>query len=242
MSILEVTNLTKKFGACLAVDDISFNIDKPGIIGLLGPNGAGKTTTIYLILGLITATSGSIKVFGKDIEKHRQEILQNVNFSSAYVSLPSNLKVIENLRFFSHLYNVKNWRERITELLDQFGMKDLIEKKTGELSSGQHTKLNLVKALINKPSLLFLDEATASLDPVSARLVRARLKEITAEHKVTVFYTSHNMLEIEELCDEVMFIHKGKIVMRDTPKKIMETLKQKNMEDVFVELTKDEIE
>ncbi|MBN1822846.1 MAG: ABC transporter ATP-binding protein [Endomicrobiales bacterium] len=238
--MLQISNLTKKFGKFTAVDDISFGIDRPGIIGLLGPNGAGKTTTIYLILGLINPTSGSIRIFGKDNVKHRQEVLSKMNFSSAFVGLPSNLKVRENLKFFSYLYNVGEWEKRADYLLERFQIRELKHKKAGELSSGQLTRLNLVKALLNDPCFLCLDEPTASLDPVSAKIVRNQLKEISAQEKMTILYTSHNMYEVEELCDEVIFLHKGKIKAKTTPKELMSSLKLASMENVFFELMKEE--
>ncbi len=239
MPILEVKNLTKKFDGCTAVDDISFSLEKAKITGLLGPNGAGKTTTIYLILGLITPTAGSIRVFGKDLQKHRQEILSQMNFSSAYVSLPSNLKVWENLLFFSYLYDVPDWEKRADYLLRRFDLTDSKNKKTGELSSGQHTRLNLIKSLMNDPCFLCLDEPTASLDPVSARVVREQLREFSRQDGVTIFYTSHNMLEVEQICDEVIFLVNGRIRMRASPQEIMHSLRQGNMEDVFIELTRE---
>jgi ABC-2 type transport system ATP-binding protein len=240
MAILEITNLTKRFGDCRAVDDITFSIDQAGITGLLGPNGAGKTTTIYLILGLITPTSGNIRIFDQDVQKHRQEILSRMNFSSAYVSLPSNLTVRENLQFFSYLYTVDNWERRADYLLERFDLAGTKKQKTGELSSGQHTRLNLIKALMNEPCFLCLDEPTASLDPVSARVVRQQLKEISRQDNVAILYTSHNMLEVEQICDEVIFLHRGRIKTRAAPREIMASLRRGNMEDVFVELTRED--
>jgi ABC-2 type transport system ATP-binding protein len=239
MAILEVTALTKKFDGFTAVDDISFTIEEAKITGLLGPNGAGKTTTIYMLLGLITPTAGSIRIFGQDIRTHRQAILSRMNFSSAYVSLPSNLKVRENLLFFSYLYNVTDWERRADYLLERFELQDIKNKKAGELSSGQLTRLNLIKALLNSPRFLCLDEPTASLDPISARIVRRQLQEISRKDGVTIFYTSHNMREVEEICDEVIFLHRGRIKMRTTPQNIMSSLKQSTMEDAFVELTRE---
>lgn len=240
MAILEVAGLTKRFDGFTAVDDISFTIEEAKITGLLGPNGAGKTTTIYMLLGLITPTAGSIKIFGKDIRSHRQEILQRMNFSSAFVSLPSNLRVWENLLFFSYLYNVPQWEKRADYLMERFDLRESRNKKTGALSSGQLTRLNLIKALLNNPCFLCLDEPTASLDPVSARVVREQLKDISQRDRVTIFYTSHNMREVEEICDEVIFLHHGRIKTRTTPQNIMSSLKQTNMEDAFIELTREE--
>lgn len=239
MSILQVESLTKVFSECTAVDGISFELQPGKITGLLGPNGAGKTTTIYLILGLVTPTSGSIKVFDLDIRKHRQEVLSKSNFSSAFVSLPFNLTVRQNLYFFSKLYSVKNWEARADYLLDKFQLKEMKDRKTGQLSSGQLTRLNLCKALINSPRFLCLDEPTASLDPISAKIVRRQMKDICVKDGVTILYTSHNMREVEEICDEVIFLHRGKIKARTTPEGMVSELKQKNMEDAFFELAKE---
>lgn len=240
MNILEVKGLTKEFDDCTAVDNISFSLPAGRITGLLGPNGAGKTTTIYLILGLVTPTSGSINIFGKDSVKYRQEILSECNFSSAFVSLPYNLTVKQNLYFFSKLYNVKQWEQRADFLLEKFELKEMKHKKTGELSSGQLTRLNLCKALINSPKFLCLDEPTASLDPVSAKIVRRQMREICLNDGVTILYTSHNMHEVEEICDGVIFLHKGRIKASSTPANLVAEMKEKNMEDVFFELAKDE--
>ena len=240
MAILEVRDLTKRFDGCTAVDHISFDLDEAKITGLLGPNGAGKTTTLYLILGLITPTAGNVRIFGLDLESRRQEILNRMNFSSAFVSLPSNLRVMENLKFFSHLYNVSHWKQRAEYLLERFELTGSRDKKAGELSSGQQTRLNLVKSLLNSPRFLCLDEPTASLDPVSARIVRQQLCEISAHDGVTIFYTSHNMREVEEICDDVIFLHRGRIKARMAPKDMMAKLQTENMEDVFIALTRDE--
>ena len=237
--VLEVKNLSKKFADVIAVDDISFSITEGKIVGLLGPNGAGKTTTIYMVLGLLTPSSGSIQIFGQDIRKNLRRVLSKMNFSSVYVSLPSNLYVWENLCFFSYLYNVDNWRQRAEFLLAEFELSQLKDKKTGELSSGQLTRLNLVKALLNSPQFLCLDEPTASLDPISARLVRQKLRQIARQDKVTILYTSHNMYEVEEVCDEVIFLYQGKIRAQTTPANLIHTLKQKNMEEVFFKLSEE---
>jgi len=236
MIVVEVNNLTKEFNGIKAVDDITFSLKEGIITGMLGPNGAGKTTTIYMLLGLITQTSGSIRIFNKDIAKHRQEVLSQMNFSSTYVSLPSNLKVMENLLFFSYLYNVKQWKKRAVKLLEEFELNGLENKRTGQLSSGQITRLNLVKSLLNSPKFLCLDEPTSSLDPISAKIVRAKLKDMAKKDGITILYTSHNMHEVEQLCDEVIFLHKGKIKAFGTPEQLVQSLKQKDMENVFFEL------
>lgn len=239
MSVVEVNNLTKEFNGVNAVDNISFSLKEGAITGMLGPNGAGKTTTIYMLLGLITPTFGNIKIFGKDVSKHRSSVLAQMNFSSTYVSLPANLKVMENLMFFSYLYNVKQWKTKALKLLSEFELSGVENKRTGQLSSGQLTRLNLVKSLLNSPKFLCLDEPTSSLDPISAKIVRAKLKDMAKKDGITILYTSHNMHEVEQLCDEVIFLHKGKIKAFGTPEQLVNSLKQKDMEEVFFELAGD---
>ncbi len=244
MVILKVKNLTKVFGSPAggqtAVDNISFEAKEGEILGLLGPNGAGKTTTIQMILGLIEPTFGSVEVFGKDIAKHRDEILNLVNFSSAYVSLPTNLKVRENLYTFARLYTVKNYVQVVKELADFFDINPLMEKLYGSLSSGQATRVNLVKALLNSPKLLFLDEPTASLDPDIADRVRKYLKEIQKQRNLTIVYTTHNMAEVEELCDRAIFINEGKIVTEGTPAELIKRFGLKDLNEVFIKLARRE--
>lgn len=231
--------MVKKFRAVTAVNGISFNLPKGKIIGLLGPNGAGKTTTIQMLLNLITPTSGSIRIFGKDLHKHREEILNKVNFSSPYVSLPTNLKVWENLNVFSHLYGVKKPKAKISEVSDLFGLGDFIYKMTSVLSTGQLTRLNLAKAFLNDPELLLLDEPTASLDPDIADRTRKMLKKIQQEKGVTILYTSHNMIEVEEICDEIIFINKGRIVDEGTPAELVKKYGHRDMNDVFLTIVRE---
>lgn len=226
-TVVEVKNLTKKFSASakatagkgyfLAVDNVSFSIKKGQIIGLLGPNGAGKTTTIAMLLGLIKPTSGSIEIFGKNIETHRSEILQNLNFASTYTEFRKRMTVYENLYVFSLLYDVKNPKERIDKTLETFEVGYLRNRLVMGLSSGEITRLGLCKALINYPNLLLLDEPTASLDPNIAQKTRDFLFKIRRKHTVSMLYTSHNMAEIAQMCDWVIFLNKGKIVVQDTP-------------------------
>ncbi len=236
--ILEVKNLRKKFKQFEAVKGISFSLKKGEILGLLGPNGAGKTTTIQSILGLIHPTSGTIKIFGKQMPDNRQEILSRVNFSSAYVSLPTNLKVWENLYTFARLYNVQQFKQKVKELADFFEINDILEKMYGQLSSGQATRVNLVKALLNSPELLFLDEPTASLDPDIADRVRVYLKQIQQKDNITILYTTHNMMEVEQLCDRAIFINEGKIVTEGTPKKLIKKFGKKDLNEVFIKIAR----
>jgi len=207
--IIEVKNLVKKFDKVTAVNGISFEIEEGKITGLLGPNGAGKTTTIQMLLDIVTPTSGEVKMFGLDFHnnKNREEILSQLNFSSPYVALPYNLKVWENLITFAKLYNVKNPKKRISEISKFFDIDELLPKMTSSLSTGQLTRLNLAKALLNNPRLLLLDEPTASLDPdIADRSIRL-LKKFQNEKKLTILYTSHNMEEVEKLCDRIIFIN-----------------------------------
>ncbi|MDP3710681.1 MAG: ABC transporter ATP-binding protein [bacterium] len=239
MYIVEVKNLTKKFRSVTAVDGISFGLPQGKIIGLLGPNGAGKTTTIQMLLDLITPTSGSIRIFGKELHSHREEILNKVNFSSPYVSLPSNLKVWENLNVFANLYGVKNIKAKIAELSDLFGIEDFMQKMTSLLSTGQLTRLNLAKAFLNDPELLLLDEPTASLDPDIADRIRKMLKKVQQDKGVTILYTSHNMVEVEEICDQIIFINKGRIVDEGTPTELVKKYGHRDMNDVFLTIVRE---
>lgn len=238
--LLKVDNLVKKFNGFTAVDEISFEIYEGQITGLLGPNGAGKTTTIQMLLDLITPTSGNVEVFGKDLHQNREEVLGKMNFSSAYVTMPDDLKVWENLATFARLYNVKNIWQRIDELADFFKIKDYLPKKTGDLSTGQLTRLNMAKSLLNHPKLLLLDEPTASLDPDIADRTRKLLKDIKANNGVTILYTSHNMQEVEEVCDRVIFMHKGKIIDDGTPRDLIRKYGFKDLNEVFLSIARRE--
>jgi len=236
--IVDVQHLRKEFDGTVAVADVSFTVQRGEIVGVLGPNGAGKTTTIQVLLGLTTATTGMVTVFGQDLKKHRVDILQRCNFSSAYTGLPSNLKVRENLLIFSRIYGVKAYREKIEEVLEMFEIKHLRDKITGHLSSGESTRVNLCKALLNDPELLMLDEPTASLDPDIADKVRKLLRRIQREKGMTMIYTSHNMRDVEEVCDRVLFLHKGRIIAEGTPQQVTQKFQQKSLEDVFIRVAR----
>jgi ABC-2 type transport system ATP-binding protein len=237
--VIEVAGLTKRFGTVTAVDDLSFRVARGEILGLLGPNGAGKTTTIQLLLGLTTPTSGQIHIFGLDLQKARHPILQRVNFSSAYVALPSNLTVRENLTIFARLYGIRKPGRRIAEALALFGVEQTVDRITGSLSSGQITRLNLAKAFLNEPEILFLDEPTASLDPDIADKVRTALLAIQRDRRVTILYTSHNMREIEILCDRVIFLSRGAMVAEGPPEEVVARTRSASLEELFITIARD---
>jgi ABC-2 type transport system ATP-binding protein len=234
----EIQSLTKRFGKLTALNSLSFRVCRGDILGLLGPNGAGKTTAIHCMLGLITPSSGSIRILGLDISRYRRKILSQVNFSSAYTALPSNLTVRENLLVFSRLYGIKSAREKIESLLELFEIEETIDRLTGSLSSGQLTRLNLCKAFLNNPEILFLDEPTASLDPDIAAKVRERLLELQRQRGLTMIYTSHNMREVEQMCDRVIFLAKGSIVMQGSPAEIIKQSETGSLEDLFIAIAR----
>ena len=236
--ITEVSGLTKCFGKLRALDSLSFNVCRGNILGLLGPNGAGKTTAMHCMLGLITPTSGSVRILGLDIARQRREILARVNFSSAYTALPSNLTVRENLIVFARLYGLRSARKKIHDLLELFEIEETVDRLTGSLSSGQLTRLNLCKAFLNEPEILFLDEPTASLDPDIAAKVRERLHELQRQRGLTMIYTSHNMQEVEQMCDRVIFLAKGRIVMQGPPREIIRQSKSRSLEELFIAIAR----
>ncbi len=230
MDVLEVKNLTKKFGKFMAVNDISFSLREGEILGLLGPNGAGKTTTIQMLLGVLTPTSGDVNYFGKNLNDHREEILEQVNFSSAYTNLPWDLTVKENLTFISYLYEIKERPQRVEKIIHAFRLNELAKKQMHALSAGQITRVNLAKAFINYPRILLLDEPTASLDPEVANYIREFLLQERKKFQVTIILTSHNMSEVEDLCDRVIFINNGKIIADDTPEHLTRTIEISHVE------------
>ncbi|MEW6542292.1 MAG: ABC transporter ATP-binding protein [Nitrospirota bacterium] len=237
--VVQVQNLTKRFGDFTAVDGISFEIRQGEILGLLGPNGAGKTTTIQMLLGLITPTAGTIRVFGKDLAAHREEILSQVNFSSTYISMPFSLTVEENLRVVAKLYGLTEVPRRIDEVVKKLEMEEFRHKVTRRLSSGQMTRLTLAKAILTEPKILFLDEPTASLDPDIAHKIRAFLKDVRRSGSLSILYTSHNMREMEEMSDRIIFLQRGKIVAEGTAQAVMERFGQRDLEEVFLKLARE---
>ena len=238
--IVEVKGLTKVFKLLKAVDNVSFDIYPGEILGLLGPNGAGKTTIIHMLLGLTAPASGDIKVFGFDLKKNREKIIQDVNFSSSYVSMPNSLTVKESLKVFARLYKVKEKEKRISELLKIFEIEDIEDKLVRNISSGHQTRLNLAKALINNPKILFLDEPTTSLDPDIADKTRSLLKSIKKNRSLSILYTSHNMKEMEEMSDRIIFLYRGKIIAEGRPEEIIRDFRRKNLEEVFLKVARGE--
>ncbi len=221
--------LTKSFKGMTAVNDVSITLRSGEILGLLGPNGAGKTTTFQMLLGILTPTSGSIDYFGKDLFSHRSEILERVNFSSTYTNLPWNLKVSDNLAFLSRLYIMPDRAKRVAEVTSTFRLESLLDKPVVALSAGELTRLNLAKAFMNDPEIVLLDEPTASLDPESAHVVREYILRRRKERGMSVLFTSHNMSEVETVCDRVVFIHRGTVVADDTPVNLARTLDRCNI-------------
>ena len=236
--LVETKNLCKVYPETKALDNLSLTLNRGEILGLLGPNGAGKTTAIHILLGLLTSTSGEVTVLGMSPLKKRQVIAQRLNFSSAYTQLPSNLKVIENLTIFSKIYNIQKPKEKIRSLLELFDIAHLRNRVTGALSAGEKTRLNLSKCLLNDPVLLLLDEPTASLDPEMADTVRKTLKKIQQEKDMGIVYTSHNMPEVEEICDRVLFIHEGRTIAEGSPKDIIKNFESRSLEQVFIKIVR----
>ncbi|AWT59616.1 MAG: putative multidrug ABC transporter ATP-binding protein YbhF [Candidatus Moanabacter tarae] len=236
--ILSVQQLRKEFGDTVAVDKLSFSLNPGEVVGLLGPNGAGKTTAIQMLLGLIKPTSGRIKIFGQNFEENRIALLKKSNFASAYANLPNNIKVEQNLTVFSMIYGVSNFKSKINEVLDLFEIGHLKKRVTGHLSSGETTRLNLAKAMLNDPELLYLDEPTASLDPDIADKVRSVINRVRMERKISVLYTSHNMHDIESVCDRVIFLHLGKKIAEGSSSEINQRFDQKSLEDTFIHIAR----
>ena len=235
---IEDINLSKSYKTKKAVSNISFKIDENEIVGLLGPNGCGKTTTIGMILGLLKPTSGQVLINGKNIENNKISILHKMNFISPYIELPKKLTVKQNLIVYGKLYNIKNLSERINFLSEKLRLGDLLDKITGELSSGQKNRVSLAKALINDPTVLLLDEPTAALDPETADFIRTFLEKLREEKKISVLLASHNMDEVKRLCNSVMMMKDGNIVDGGTPEGLIEKYGQKNLEEVFLKIVR----
>ena len=235
---IKVINLKKNYGTKEAVKNINFDIKENEIVGLLGPNGSGKTTTIGMILGLLKPTSGEVLINGLKIEENPIEILQKINFISPYIELPKKLTVKQNLEVYGRLYGVKDLNTRINEISEDLNIKDFFKKKTGELSSGQKNRVSLAKSLINKPEILLLDEPTASLDPDIGDFIRSYIQEYKSKNQVTILLASHNMNEVERLCDSIIMMKKGKIIDRGTCKEIIKKHGRDNLEETFLKLAR----
>lgn len=238
-TILSVSSLRKSYGDIVAVDGISFDVKSNEIVGLLGPNGAGKTTTINMVLGVLQPDTGSISIEGIDLASRRSEAVERTNFAAVYAPLPGNLTVLENLRIFGMLYDVRNLSQRIDDLVKQFGLIDFRNKKYGVLSSGEQTRVSLVKALLNQPDLLLLDEPTASLDPATAKDIRATIRQIARQGKNGVLWTSHNMYEVEAVCDRVLFLSHGKVLLEGDPKTLPQEHGKKTLEELFITVARE---
>jgi ABC-2 type transport system ATP-binding protein len=237
--VLSVTGLSKRYGEALAVDAISFDVARNEIVGLLGPNGAGKTTTINMILGVLEPTSGTILIRDLDLAVHRSQALERTNFAAVYAPLPGNLTVQQNLRFFGLIYNVPRLHLRIRDLLQEFNLENFRDTKCGVLSSGEQTRVGLAKAMLNSPELLLLDEPTASLDPSIARDIRAKIRELAEHGTVGVLWTSHNMVEVEEVCDRVLFLSHGRILLEGDPKTLPREHGKETLEELFITVARE---
>lgn len=239
--VLSVRNLTKRYGDKMAVDDVSFTVQAREIVGLLGPNGAGKTTTINTVLGVLEPTSGSIRIEGEDLGTRRSQALSRTNFAAVYAPLPGNLTVAQNLRIFGLIYGVEDAGRRIGELLAEYGLERFRNVKAGLLSSGEQTRVALAKAMLNRPRLLLLDEPTASLDPATAREVRARIRAFADGGTGGVLWTSHNMHEVEAVCDRVLFLSQGRVLLEGDPRSLPGRHGRKDLEDLFVAVARENL-
>jgi ABC-2 type transport system ATP-binding protein len=237
--VLSVQNLSKSYARLLAVNDVSFSIERREIVGLLGPNGAGKTTIINTILGVLAPTAGTIRIGTFDVARQRAAALARSNFAAVYATLPGNLTVRQNLRFFGLIYAVRGLSVRVATLLEQFDLVALSDTKCGLLSSGEQTRVALAKALLNSPALLLLDEPTASLDPSAAQIVRRHIRTLAEQRDCGILWTSHNMYEVEEVCDRVLFLSRGRLLLEGDPKRLPGEHGARNLEDLFIRLARE---
>lgn len=236
--VIEAENLAKTFGDVVAVDDISFTIREGEIVALLGGNGAGKTTTISMLLGLLIPSGGKLSVLGVDMFQNRYKVLPKINFSSPYVDLPKRLTARENLMVYAKLYGISEPKKRLYVLSEDLEIEKFLDRPFGELSSGQKTRVSLAKSLLNEPDLLLLDEPTASLDPDTADWVRSYLEEFQRKKNATILLASHNMIEVERLCDHVLMMKEGRIFDRNSPRGLLKKYGRKNLEDVFLDIAR----
>ena len=236
--VLGVTKLRKTYPGILAVDGVSFEVRRREVVGLLGPNGAGKTTTINMILGLLSPSAGSIRIAGIDLARCRARALARANFSAVYAALPGNLTVRQNLMFFGLVYGISGLTERVRAVLEQFELEGLKSTKCGVLSSGEQTRVALAKAVLNRPRLLLLDEPTASLDPSAAQTLRSRIRRLATEGDCGILWTSHNMYEVEEVCDRVLFLSRGRILLEGDPRRLPSEHGSPTLEELFIRLAR----
>ncbi|MDP2648350.1 MAG: ABC transporter ATP-binding protein [bacterium] len=241
-NVLEVKNLVKNYGDFRAVDDVSFSVPRGRVVGFLGPNGAGKTTTIHVLLGITERSGGTIRYFGDDFTNHRLKCLQRINAASAFNTLLGRITVMENLLVFADLYEVPNARQKIAELLERFEMSHTASSQYWNLSAGQRTRINLVKSLLNDPEILLMDEPTASLDPDIADKTLSIIEELKRERGLSILFTSHNMSEITRICDEVIFLDRGRIVAHDTPRNLVKRITAATLRVAFASDAKEVIE
>ncbi len=237
--VLSLSGVSKIYGGTPAVDHISFTVKRGEIVGLLGPNGAGKTTTISMILGVLEASAGSITIEGFNVARQRVKALERANFAAVYAALPGNLTVWRNLRVFGLMYGVKDLRARIEALLVQFDLARFRDTNCGVLSSGEQTRVGLAKALLNHPSLLLLDEPTASLDPATASDIRTQIKDIAAKESCGILWTSHNMYEVETVCDRVLFLSHGEILLSGNPRTMPAEHGKASLEELFIAVARE---
>src|SRR6266404_38890 len=235
---IDVRHLRKVYGEIVAVDDLTFTVPRGAVLGLLGGNGAGKTTTISMLLGLLEPTAGEISIMGIDMKRNRFAALPRMNFSSPYVDLPHRLTVRQNLDFYGRLYGVKSVAKRVVEIAERLQVVEFLDRQAGKLSAGQKTRVALAKGLINKPEVLLLDEPTASLDPDTADVVRTLLKEYQHETGATILMASHNMAEVERLCDDVILMQLGKVFERGHPQELIARFGREDMEQVFLDMAR----
>jgi ABC-2 type transport system ATP-binding protein len=237
--VLSVQSLRKLYGKIIAVDDVSFHVGRNEIVGLVGPYGAGITTTINMILGVLEPTSGQIEVEEINLAWQRTRALSCTNFAAVYAPVPGNLTVYQNLRFFGMIYGVKNLRARIEELLREFDLIDFRNTKSGVLSSGEQTRVALAKAMLNRPHLLLLDEPTASLDPATARDIRTKIRDFAVNGEGGVLWTSHNMYEVQEVCDRVLFLSRGRILLEGNPQTLPREHGKASLEELFITVARE---
>ena len=238
-AVLSVRELRKTYGDTVAVDGVSFEVRRNEIVGLLGPNGAGKTTTINVVLGVLEPTAGSVWIEGLDLARHRSAVLERTNFAAVYAPLPGNLTVGENLRVFAMLYDVRDVAARVDVLLARFDLERFRNSRCGVLSSGEQTRVSLAKAMLNEPRLLLLDEPTASLDPAIARDIRDRIRDFATASDGGVLWTSHNMYEVEEVCDRVLFLARGRILLEGDPKTLPRAHGHETLEELFIAVARE---